>query len=303
MTNAANGFGEIFKIGTDGGAYTAIHHFVGGSGDGRDPLGSLLLVGSTLYGMTQHGGANGAGAIFSLNVDGTGFSLLHSFGGADGANPQGALVLSGSTLYGMTTSGGTTNGGVVFQMTLDGSGFGVLHSFAGGTDGTSPQGSLLVDGSTLYGTTASGGALGAGTVFALETSGGNYAVLHDFGGGVNDGSLPTGSLTQMGAGLYGTTQTGGASDAGTVFEIGVDGTGFGLLHSFAGGTADGASPQGSLVFGNGQFYGTTAGGGSAANNGTVFAVAVPEPNVIGLMIVAAALLGVGWRRRLALSAS
>jgi len=296
MTSVTGGFGDIFSIAADGSAFTTVYHFQGGPSGGADPLGSLLLSGSKLYGMTQHGGAHGAGAIFSLNADGTGFSLLYSFGGADGANPQGGLVLSGSTLYGMTTSGGTTNGGVVFQIDVSGSGYEVLHTFAGDT-GTSPQGSLIIDGSTLYGTTASGGALGAGTVFALDSGSKEYAVLHNFGGGADDGSLPTGSLTQVGSQLYGTTQIGGVADAGTIFEIGVDGTGFGLLHSFAGGAVDGASPQGSLTFGNGQFYGTTAGGGSEANNGTVFAVAVPEPGVAGLLLVATTVFVASRRRR------
>ncbi len=70
--------------------------------------------------------------------------------------------------------------------------------------------------------------------------------------------------------FYGTAeQGGGASNDGTVFEITSTG-GFTLLHSFAGGSQDGANPYAALVLGtDGNFYGTTALGG-ASGNGTVF---------------------------------
>ena len=61
--------------------------------------------------MTYAGGADGLGTIFSEDIDGTNFTLLHSFAGGpgDGANPIGDLLLSGSTLYGMTLRGGSSN--------------------------------------------------------------------------------------------------------------------------------------------------------------------------------------------------
>jgi uncharacterized repeat protein (TIGR03803 family) len=281
MTNTTGGFGEIFRIATSGAGYVSIHNFVGGTMDGRAPLGSLLLVGSTLYGMTQRGGANDVGTIFSIGTDGTGFTLLHSFAGTDGSYPEGALAFSGGRLYGMTNAG--TNGAVVFAMDPNGANFVVLHTFGLLGDGASPQGSVIVDGSTLYGTTSSGGQFGSGTVFAIGTDGSSYALLHDFAGGTTDGALPSGSLTQVGTTLYGTSQSGGANGAGTVFQIGTDGTGFQIAHSFAGATADGQSPQGSLTASDGYLFGTTAGGG-ASGLGTVFVLgnalpSAPPPSV------------------------
>jgi len=58
----------IFKINTDGGNYTILHSFAGGRGDGRGPLGSLTLFGSSLYGMACNGGNNGNGVVFKLDV-------------------------------------------------------------------------------------------------------------------------------------------------------------------------------------------------------------------------------------------
>jgi uncharacterized repeat protein (TIGR03803 family) len=69
--------------------------------------------------------------------------------------------------------------------------------------------------------------------------------------------------------LYGTTQRGGANNAGTVFEVRRSGRER-LLHSFKSGL-DGARPVAGLIDVNGTLYGTTQQGG-ANNAGTVFEV-------------------------------
>ena len=143
--------------------------------NGANPLGSLTLNGSTLYGMTNNGGANGYGNIFSIPVDGGIPTVLASFDGTNGRHPvHGSLTLSGSTLYGTTHQGGAGGGlygyGTVFSIPVDGGIPTVLVSF-NDINGKSPQGSLILIGSTLYGTTAWGGAGGGlnghGTVFSL----------------------------------------------------------------------------------------------------------------------------------------
>src|SRR5215471_15553793 len=47
-----------------------------------------------------------AGTLFSLNIDGTGFSVVHQFTGSDGYGPMARLVLSSNMLYGTTHGGG-----------------------------------------------------------------------------------------------------------------------------------------------------------------------------------------------------
>ncbi|MDE2485213.1 MAG: hypothetical protein KGL32_08240, partial [candidate division NC10 bacterium] len=92
-----------------------------------------------------------------------------------------------------------------------------------------------------------------------------------FAGGSTDGNSPEADLLQGTDGaLYGTTYNGGASSSGTVFKLNTDGSGFTLLHSFAGGSTDGNSPQDDLLQGtDGALYGTTTFGGGVSN-GTVF---------------------------------
>ena len=77
--------GNLFSINTDGSGFNNVHSFSGGDGD--VPYGSLTLIGSTLYGMTSGGGANGKGTVFSMNTDGTGLRTLVSFSGTNGSRP------------------------------------------------------------------------------------------------------------------------------------------------------------------------------------------------------------------------
>ena len=68
----------------------------------------------------------GNGTVFKINTNGTGFSILHNFSETY-TNPPGSY---------------TTN-----------------------SDGSSPNGGLILSGNTLYGTAWTGGANGNGTVF------------------------------------------------------------------------------------------------------------------------------------------
>jgi uncharacterized repeat protein (TIGR03803 family) len=128
-----------------------LHSFNGGANDGRSPQGSLTLLGSTLFGMTQGGGTASEGTIFKMSVNGSGFDLLRSFaiGVSDGHQPSGSLIVSGSALFGMTLSGGGANEGAIIRVGTDGSGYALTHSFGGGpADGAAPFGSLVQSGGT-----------------------------------------------------------------------------------------------------------------------------------------------------------
>jgi uncharacterized repeat protein (TIGR03803 family) len=144
----------------------------------------------------------------------------------------------------------------------------VLYSFIGGADGQAPIAGVIQDGDgNLYGTTSGGGASGHGTVFKLSKAG-KGTVLYSFTGGP-DGGLPGAAVIRDGSGnLYGTTEMGGASNAGTVFKLSKTGKET-VLHSFTGG-ADGAYPVGGVIRdSSGNIYGTAFLGGPSGN-GTVF---------------------------------
>jgi uncharacterized repeat protein (TIGR03803 family) len=189
--------------------------------DGTEPYGGVVLSSNVLYGTTYDGGTNGYGTVFRLNMDGTDFTNLHTFGdlsfypggtNRDGANPHDTLVLTNNVLYGTASEGGSNGYGTVFRLNTDGTGFTNLHNFSLGSDGINPIGRLLVSGNTLYGTASYGGAgSGAGTVFKIGVNGAGYTTLHSFSGGTNDGGLPNGGLVISGSTLFGMTSSGGGS--------------------------------------------------------------------------------------------
>jgi len=257
--------------------------------NGVNPIGGLILSGSTLYGTTYEGGASfqnpavpGTGEVFSLPTTGGTPTVLASFNlnGTNGASPESGLVLSGGTLYGTTYTGGANNDGEVFSVPVTGGTPTVLASF-NGTNGANPIAGLIVSGSTLYGTTYYGGATfqnsdnrGDGEVFSLPTSGGTPTVLASFNG--TNGYRPGAPrLILSGGTLYGTTGGGGATfqnfdnpGDGEVFSVPTSGGTPTVLASFNG--TNGTGPYGDLILSGSTLYGTTIGLASSA--GEVFSL-------------------------------
>ena len=300
---AANGKAQTFTTLHSFTATSGSEGYSGTNSDGFFVFRGMLLSGNTLYGAAQAGGEAGWGTVFALNTDGTGFRVLHSFAATsgtngayssgtnrDGAFPNGGLILSGNTLYGMAQAGGRAGWGTVFALNTDGTGFTNLHNFtatsgsAGGgvganSDGAYPLDGLLLSGNTLYGTAQCGGSTGWGTVFAVNTDGTGFTVLHTFtattgstgGDGINaDGANPVGGLILSGSTLYGAALQGGSAGYGTVFALNTNGTHFTTLHTFTDGS-DGGYPWDALILSGTTLYGTAAVGGSSGS-GTVFAV-------------------------------
>ena len=230
----AHANGVIFDLspGAHGWHYKVIHQFTGGKDGAVGSLGNLLLDASgNLYGVTELGGVNGAGAVYELSPTARGpwkTTVLYDFKGMpDAANPYGGLIFDkAGSLYGTTYFGGTAGMGTVFQLTLGPNGKwqeNVLYSFQGGTDGSFPTGTPIFAAGNLYGTTSTGGrpSCDCGTVFKLTLTGGswNEKIVHYFGKG-RDGYSPTYGLTSDQWGdLYGTTPFGGNGGQGTVFLI------------------------------------------------------------------------------------
>jgi len=249
--------------------------------DGTSPNGLVQGADGDFYGTTQLGGTGGSGTVFKVTPSGT-LTTLHSFDDTDGAEPLAGLIqATDGSFYGTTFGGGDNHDcegdtcGTVFKITPNGT-LTPLLSFDW-TDGFEPYGGVIqgIDGN-FYGTTPSGGYLakgiGNGTVFQMTRTG-VVATLYDFCAVIGfycaDGTFPRAGLVQGTDGsFYGTTEYGGNYDScsdgcGTIFTITPNGR-LTTLHSFD--KTDGASPIDVLVQGtDGNFYGTTAGGG--ANNG------------------------------------
>lgn len=289
--SAMYGEGTIFKIKPDGSSMTNLHTFVGSTNvcfpNGALPLGSLITDGTYLYGMTCYGGSSssssdeGDGIIFKINIDGSGDTILYNFSGTNGSRPNGSFISDGTFLYGMTLGGGINNianggEGTIFKIMPDGTGFFKLLDFVNDTlHGTNPYGSLIFDGTFLYGMASSGGIEDIGTIFKIKPDGSGYVKLLDFTG--TNGSTPKGSLIFDRNFLYGMTYFGGTNNKGVVFRINPEGCWYTKLLDFTG-TTNGANPSGDL-FSDGTFlYGMTTYGG-INNEGTLFKILIPD-NII-----------------------
>lgn len=91
------------------------------------------------------------------------------------------------------------------------------------SEGALPEAGLILSGSTLYGTTYTGGSFGNGTVFAVNTDGTRFTNLYSFTALTmntnRDGAHPQAALILSGGALYGTTYQGGSAGNGTVFRL------------------------------------------------------------------------------------
>jgi uncharacterized repeat protein (TIGR03803 family) len=122
--------GNIFSIDTNGGEYKDLFDF-NGKNNGGGPMGSLIISGKELYGMTISGGKYDSGCIFSIDTNGSVYKDMFDFNGKNGAYPEGSLTLYGSKLYGMTWTGGAFDSGCVFSIDTDGKGYKDLFDFNG----------------------------------------------------------------------------------------------------------------------------------------------------------------------------
>lgn len=233
--------------------------------------GSLTSYGDNFYGLTQYGGAFGAGAVFELSPNGSGGwneSVLYSFtGGVDGNEGYSSVIFdSAGNLYGTTFYGGANGAGVVFELSPAGGIWTetVLYSFcsqASCADGEYPVTNLIVDkAGNLYGVTLLGGSAGYGTVFELSPSDSGWTETVIYSPGSTSGYGINAGLNMDAAGnLYGATFT-------TVFELSADGSGGwtpSVIHTFTGAPKDGYGAASTPVFDKaGNLYGVTLWGGA-----------------------------------------
>lgn len=296
--NAGYGCGTIFKITADG-EMTTLYTFCSQPNctDGAEPQAALTLAtDGDFYGTTFAGGTGGCsagvvigcGTVFRITPEGdltTLYNLCSQPNCTDGAEPLGALVQAANGRFYGTTSGtefGPTNYGTIFEITAEGD-FTTLLTFDF-TDGAYPasrEGLIQTADGAFYGTTAGGGAYGnlgiAGTVFKI-TSEGTLTSLYSFCApyvtypNCVDGSDPESGLFLAATGnFYGTTWTGGAYKAGTLFQVSPKGK-LTSLYSFCTlpSCVDGAIPYGRVIQAtDGNIYGTTYSNGMNGG-GTIF---------------------------------
>lgn len=221
--SGANDDGNVFELSPSGSGWTGqvIYSKVVNS-----DAGLTMDAAGNIFGATSS-------TVFELSPNGSGGwnpTVIHTFAGYpnDGIVADGAPVLDQfGNLYGTTYLGGVYNQGTVYELSPGQNGEWtekILYSFKGLKDGANPLAGIVFDAAgNIYGTTALGGSTkGQGTVFELATLGNSnyvHTILWTFSG--TDGANPYASLILDSAGkhLYGTTNAGGSSNVGVVFEV------------------------------------------------------------------------------------
>ncbi len=225
------------------------------------------------------------------------------------AMPNGPLLFGpGGTIYATTEGAPASETGQIIALappTTPGGAWteSVLYAFGGAPDGSNPTAGVVSEGGSLFGTTLYGGdefcfgPYGCGVAYKLTpptAPGGAWTetILHTFGEVSDDGIEPMAPLTVGPGGvLYGTTEFGGPGTClslggpyqgcGTVFQLTPPAVPGGtwtesILHNFGVTSGDGVAPVAGVVMGkNGDLYGTTQWGGSAAS-----ASACPEGSAV-----------------------
>lgn len=263
--------------------FNFLYGFTGGGDGGTPRYGDLVFdQAGTMYGTGSVGGdQNGNGVVYKATGSGGNWTeqSIYNFAGApDGSHPYAGVILDGAgALYGTTTAGGSSGNGTIFKLTPNGGSWSeqIIYNFSGGSDGGFPVSGLVFDSmGNLYGTTASGGSNGGGTVFKLTPNGGgwNFSTVFSFTGTGQCG--PWGFVTFDAAGnMYGTTRCDGTSSDGSVWKLTNSGGNwtYSSLHDFTGGN-DGKFPYGNVTFdSSGNIYGTASIAGQH-NAGTIWEI-------------------------------
>jgi uncharacterized repeat protein (TIGR03803 family) len=305
--------GIIYKIQPNGTGFSKLFDFDYNTGTGYNPDEGLLIASNgDLYGTTVLGGTGtpGAGVIFRIKTDGTGYTKIHDFDGVNGGYSLGKLMqASNGYIYGRTLGNNK-----IFRIKVDGSDFSII--FEANTSTGTGLGAKLIQGpdNNLYGTLTSGGAnlvgvifrinldgtgftklidcseangrnpqglilaadgdwygIGATRIFKIKTDGSGYLALYTFYGSTYEKD-PSRLIQASNGNLYGACQQGGVHEKGAVYKIKANGTGYTILFEFDGINGSGPANYSSLTqASNGVLYGTTQQGG-VNNVGVIYKI-------------------------------
>lgn len=177
--------------------------------------GSDLQAQVKIYGTTTLGSGPGVGVLYSMDLDGSDFQVLHSFQNQpDGAQPFGNLTMANDTkLYGVTSAGGTSNAGTVFSYDTATQTYLKLADFTG-ANGSSPLGTMTWVNGKFYGLAGGGGSHGVGDIYSFDPATDSLSDVYDMDS--SSGISPNGNMYLINGKLYYAASGGGAYGGGTI---------------------------------------------------------------------------------------
>lgn len=238
-----------FTLATSSLSIAVQFNFSSGSG----PNGRMLKhTNGLFYGLTNVGGANNAGVLFSFDPVSTQYVVHKNLGGTDGATPLGTLCESGGKFYGTCRDGGASGLGTIFEFNP------ATNVFTKKIDlsavlGQEPRvGFAKGSNGKLYLATGAGGSFGFGTIIEYVPATNAALKVHDFA--LADGSDAEAELYLAADGnLYGVQSENGQFGGGTLYRFSSSNA-FTKLYDFDG--IQGGAPMGSVVQApNGKLYG------------------------------------------------
>lgn len=284
------GNSDVFSVRTDGSNFRVI-------ADANDvglQFPNVIVAAGRVFGSTERG-------VFRVNADG---SDLRLWPGEIESPTSAPLAFDGEKIYGATwdsfgfSPGEEVTGvGKLFSVNPDGSDFRTPRDL-GGVSITS----IAVQDGTIYGLESPLGGTRLGpdgplsaNLFAMNTDGSDYRVLHEFEGGPSDGLNAT-RVVANGDKLFGVTRSGGRENAGTIFRSDLDGSDYEIIHNFGVGPLNGVFPNSDLVVIGSSLYGSTLEGGALddtdplGGGGIVYSLpvdanAVPEPASLAVWLL------------------
>jgi len=264
---------QLIKIKTDGTNYTTLHTFTPATDGGYGLAGVTEVPGDKLFGAEVEGGTNNGGTIYSINKDGSNFTVHHHFISATGTNPESRLVLFDGKLYGTTSNGGDIGYGVIYVINADGSNYRVLASFPSVSLSDMPAGDISISSNgRIFGAFREfiQGTSGSKRMFKVDTSGVDLDFFVDVNQRDNGDATKSILLLPDDETIFYVTSELGRHEGGALSQT--DTTGIGGLSLFHFGTStNGFAPGPLMKASDGRLYGTTRIGGPDGN-GTVYTV-------------------------------
>ncbi|HEY2586833.1 MAG TPA: choice-of-anchor tandem repeat GloVer-containing protein [Tepidisphaeraceae bacterium] len=238
-SGGANGAGTVWELPKGSTSVTSLADFspdtVNGVSENPGTKHIAMDTHGNLIGTTASGGANGFGTVWELPKGSQSIQTLAAFNGFNGMTPTGNVAVDRfGDIFGVTQFGGasfksqaTPQGtGTVWEVPASGGQIANLASFTNRSGGAAPAGGVVRDqNGNLFGTTAFGGAAGAGTVWEIPNGSTNLTTIQTFAG--TNGANPRGDLvTDSFGNVYGTTSAGGPDQGGTLFVMDRGGASF-----------------------------------------------------------------------------
>jgi len=243
--------GALFEISEEFSKIDIIEDF--SNLDFSGPYGTLVNLNGKVWGITSWGGENDLGVIFSYDGQGNFVKQYNFDASAEGL--ASGLIAWNNSIYGVGQYG--PKEGFLYEYNTINNEFDNIYNFdfVGESRSARPH-YITLDDNTIYGTIESTSVHAKGIIYKYDLENETFQILHTF----EEANTPSSKLIKVEDRFIGTTKEGGSNDAGTIYSISADGSGFSIIYDFSGNGGE-EEPAGNLLISGGKIWGATPYGG------------------------------------------